>query len=136
MSSLPHKSPPPDDWNDRRIELIIGTLLRIGVLFSAIVVLIGGIIYLFRHGLATASYRTFEGELSPLRSLPGIGHGVLQLSGRAIIQFGLLLLIATPVARVVFSAVAFARERDYLYVAFTLAVLAILGYSLVGAHLG
>jgi len=106
MSSSPHNSPPPDDWNDHSIELIIGTLLRVGVLLSASVVLIGGIIYLFRHGLATASYRTFEGDLSPLRSLPGITHGVLQLSGRAIIQLGLLLLIATPVARVVFSAVA------------------------------
>jgi uncharacterized membrane protein len=136
MSSSPHNSPPPDDWNDHSIELIIGTLLRVGVLLSASVVLIGGIIYLFRHGLATASYRTFEGDLSPLRSLPGITHGILQLSGRAIIQLGLLLLIATPVARVVFSAVAFARERDYLYVAFTLAVLAILAYSLLGAHLG
>ena len=58
-----------------------------------------------------------------------------QLSGRAIIQFGLLLLIATPVARVIFSAVAFAWERDYLYVAFTLAVLAVLTYSLFGGAL-
>jgi uncharacterized membrane protein len=136
MSSSPHNSPPPDEWNDHSIELFIGTLLRVGVLLSASVVLIGGIIYLFRHGLSTASYRTFAGDLSPLRSLTGIGHGVLLLSGRAIIQLGLLLLIATPVARVVFSAVAFARERDYLYVAFTLAVLAILAYSLLGAHLG
>jgi uncharacterized membrane protein len=57
----------------------------------------------------------------------------MQFSARAIIQFGLLLLIATPIARVIFSAVAFAFERDYLYVAFTLAVLAILTYSLLGS---
>jgi uncharacterized membrane protein len=52
------------------------------------------------------------------------------MSARAIIQLGLLLLIATPVARVAFSAVAFAIEHDYMYVVITLIVLAILSYSL------
>jgi uncharacterized membrane protein len=96
---------------------------------------IGGIIYVIRHGSTIADYRTFRGELSPLRTLAGILQGALQLSGRGIIQFGLLLLIATPVARVIFSAIAFALERDHLYVAFTLAVLAVLTYSLLGAGL-
>ena len=50
----------------------------------------------------------------------------MQLSARAIIQLGLLLLIATPVARVLFSAIAFAIERDCMYVVITLIVLAIL----------
>ena len=54
------------------------------------------------------------------------------MNGRAIIQLGLLLLIATPVARVLFSAIAFAIERDYMYVVITLIVLAILLYSLFG----
>ena len=125
----------PSGWNDQRIELMIGNLLRAGVLLSAAVVILGGIIYLARHGHATADYRTFQGELSPLRSLTGIFHGALHLGARAIIQLGLLLLIATPIARVIFSAIAFARERDYLYVVFTLAVLAILTYSLLGASL-
>jgi uncharacterized membrane protein len=125
----------PTGWNDQRIELIIGHLLRAGVLLSAAVVILGGIVYLARHGHATADYRTFQGELSPLRTLNGIFHGALQRSGRAIIQLGLLLLIVTPIARVIFSAIAFARQRDYLYVAFTLAVLAVLTYSLLGASL-
>jgi uncharacterized membrane protein len=122
------------EWNDHSIELVIGHLLRAGVLLSAAVVLIGGLIYLVRHGGTIADYRTFQGELSTLRSITGIFHGVRALSGRAIIQLGLLLLIATPIARVIFSAIAFARERDYLYVAFTLAVLAVLAYSLLGAR--
>jgi len=120
-------------WDDQRIELIIGTLLRAGVLLSASVVSLGGIVYLARHGHTIASYRAFHGDLSSLRSCSGIAHGVMQRSGRAIIQLGLLLLIGTPIARVVFSALAFARERDYLYVAFTLAVLAVLLFSLLGA---
>lgn len=122
-------------WNDQRIELIIGRLLRSGVLLSAAVVVFGGIVYLSRHGHEVASYRAFHGDTSALRTLSGIVHGTLQFSASAIIQLGLLLLIATPIARVIFSAIAFAVERDYLYVAFTLAVLGILAYSLLGAGL-
>ena len=121
------------EWNDQRVELTIGTLLRAGVLLSAAVVAFGGIVYLARHGHAIVSYRDFRGGSSPLRSVSGIFRGLARFSGSAIIQLGLLLLIATPVARVVFSAVAFLRERDYLYVALTLTVLAVLCYSLFGA---
>jgi len=135
MNSTQNPQPPASGWNDQRIELIIGRLLRSGVLLSAAVVIFGAIVYLRRHGHAVADYRIFHGDTSPLRTLPGIFHGTLQFSGRGIIQFGLLLLIATPIARVIFSAIAFAIERDYLYVAFTLAVLAILAYSLLGAGL-
>ena len=124
---------PAHPWNDQSIELIIGQLLRAGVLLSATVVIFGGIVYLTRHGHTPADYRTFHGDISPLRTLAGIFHGTMQFSARAIIQFGLLLLIATPIARVIFSAIAFAIERDYLYVAFTLAVLVILAYSLLGS---
>jgi uncharacterized membrane protein len=132
----PPASPQPaPKWNDQRIELIIGHLLRSGVLLSAAVVIFGGIVYLVRHGHSIADYRIFHGDISPLRTLPGIFHSTLEFSGRGIIQFGLLLLIATPIARVIFSAVAFAIERDYLYVAFTLAVLAVLACSLAGAAL-
>ncbi len=52
------------------------------------------------------------------------------------IQLGLLLLIATPIARVAFSVVGFAIERDRMYVVFTLIVLAILLYSLLGSGVG
>ena len=57
----------------------------------------------------------------------------MHLHGKSIIQFGLLLLIATPIARVMFSVVGFAVERDYLYVALTLIVLGVLLYSLIGS---
>jgi uncharacterized membrane protein len=44
-------------------------------------------------------------------------------------------LIATPIARVMFSVYAFARQRDWLYVCFTLVVLALLVYSLAWGRL-
>jgi uncharacterized membrane protein len=119
-------------WNDQRIEIIIGTLLRVGVLLAASVVVIGATVFLVRHGRDPLDYGTFHGEPTSLTTLAGILHGTMQGSGRAIIQLGLVLLIATPVARVAFSAGAFALEHDYLYVAITLVVFAVLMYSLFG----
>ena len=55
-----------------------------------------------------------------------------RLHSRGIIQLGILLLIATPIARVAFAVFAFAAERDKMYVVFTLIVLTILMYSLIG----
>jgi uncharacterized membrane protein len=121
-----------DAWNDQKIEDIIGNLLRIGVGTAAAVVLVGAAAYLVRHGFGHANYRVFRGEPSDLRTLRGIVRAALGLHPRGIIQLGLVLLIATPVARVAFSVFAFAVERDRMYVVFTLMVLAILILSLAG----
>lgn len=119
--------------DDRRIELMLGNLLRIGVSLSAFVVVVGAAVYLSRHAFEPADFSVFRGEAAALRSLPAVFVGAMHLHGKSIIQFGLLLLIATPVARVIFSAIGFAVERDYLYVALTLIVLAVLLYSLIGS---
>jgi uncharacterized membrane protein len=120
-------------WTDRRVETVVGQLLRAGVILSAGVVLLGGIVFLIRHGLELANYRVFVGEPSELRTLRGIFNRVLAFRGRGIIQLGLLLLIATPIARVAFSIFGFVEEKDRMYVAFTTIVLAILLYSFVGS---
>ena len=119
-------------WTDQKIEDIIGNLLRVGVGTAAAVVFVGAAIYLVRHGTGHANYRVFHGQPSDLRSLRGIIHAALSLRARGIMQLGLVLLIATPVARVAFSVVAFAIEGDRMYVVFTLIVLAILSFSLAG----
>src|SRR5689334_9622152 len=126
-----NKSPASAEWDDQRIEIIIGTLLRTGVILSAAIVLLGGVLYLTRYGHQVPDYSTFQGEPDRFKKVPEIFHGALALSARDIIQVGLLLLIATPVARVFFSAIAFAIERDYMYVIITLIVLGILLYSLL-----
>ena len=118
------------EWTDRRVEGVIGNLLRAGVLLSALVVLSGGAIYLVRHVHDPADYRVFHGEPTELRHIRGILRDSVSLHGRGIIQLGLLLLIATPIARVAFSIFGFAEERDWMYVGFTLIVLMILLYSL------
>jgi len=132
----PRHSFQPQPWRDRRLEAILGNLLRAGVLISAAVVFLGACVYLSRHAHEPADYRIFRGEPSEYRSIPGVIRSVLNGRGRGLIQLGLLLLIATPIARVAFSIVGFAIEGDRLYVAFTLMVLAILLYSLLGSGIG
>jgi uncharacterized membrane protein len=120
-------------WTDKKIEDIVGNLLRVGVLVSALVVLLGASIYLVRHGRSPADYRVFRGEPVELRGIGGILQQAFALRGRGIIQLGLLLLIATPVARVAFAVWGFAEERDRMYAAFALIVLVVLLYSLLGS---
>ena len=120
-------------WTDERIENVVANLLRAGVLLSALIVLVGACIYLIRHGHSPVDYRAFRGEPADLRGVRGIIRDTIDLRGRGIIQLGLLMLIATPIARVAFSAFGFAEERDRMYVVFTVIVFSILLYSLVGS---
>jgi uncharacterized membrane protein len=120
-------------WSDRKVEDLIGNMLRAGVFLSALVVFAGGAVYLARHGGERADYRVFHGEPGELRTIHGILHGAFSLQGRGIIRLGLLLLIATPVARVTLLIIGFAAERDRMYVVFALIVLVILLYSLFGS---
>jgi uncharacterized membrane protein len=120
-------------WTDQQIENTIGNLLRTGVSLSAAIVFAGAIVYLIRHGTSLPDYRVFHGEPAELRNLPGIIHSAFTGHGRGIIQLGLVLLVATPVARVAFSIWGFAEERDHMYTVFTVIVLVILLYSLLGS---
>jgi uncharacterized membrane protein len=114
------------------METAVGNLLRVGVMAAATLVLIGGGVYLVRHGGEMPRYRVFRGEPSDLCSVTGIVTEAFLLRGRGIIQLGLLLLIATPVMRVVVSLAAFARRQDRIYIVVTLLVLGLLIYSLLG----
>ena len=105
------------------------------MLTAATVVLVGGAIFLLRHGLEIPAYKSFRGEPSDLRSVVGIIGDVFRGSGRGVIQLGVLLLIATPVMRVVLLLVGFAWQRDRLYAAVSLVVLMLLLYSLFGGRL-
>ncbi len=127
-------------WTEQQIEQIVGNLLRVGVILAGVVVLLGGILFLIQEGSGSIEdskhhdYRTFRGVPPDLMSLSGIVRGALAGRGQSLIQLGLLLLIATPVARVVFSVFAFLMQRDYLYVGITLIVLGVLLCSLFWKH--
>jgi uncharacterized membrane protein len=90
---------------DQKLEEIVGQLLRWGVTLAAGLVAAGGVWYL-AAGKTVPNYRHFVPAIQSRRmvtALPG---------PEALILAGILLLIGTPVARVVFSLVAFALERD------------------------
>jgi len=121
---------------DKDIQLMTSLVLRWGVLLSMGVVILGGIVYIYRHGHEAIDYSTFTGEPYFTRNLNAIAVAVVNFKGRAIIQAGILLLIATPIARVLFSVVGFVLEKDYLYVGITLLVLAIIVASMMGGFGG
>jgi len=102
------------------------------VLLSALVVGFGAVVYLSQHGQEPVHYHIFRGEPGPLRSFSRVFPLALTLEGRAIMQVGLVLLIAIPFARVLFSEAVFLKERDWMYSVFTLVVLLILTVSLFG----
>ncbi len=121
--------------SDRRLEAIIGNLLRTGVVIAATVTSIGGVIYIAQSGQSLAHYRVFHGTPADLRHIKGVLSDATSGDGPGIMQLGLLLLIATPVARVAFSLAAFAVQRDRLYVVVTLVVLGVLTFSMAGGQL-
>jgi uncharacterized membrane protein len=122
---------PPSRVSDHAVQQVIGRLLQLGVLLAALVVLVGAVLLLVQHGRMPVDYSVFQGEPDGLRSIAGILRGVMAAHSEAIVQLGLLLLIATPVARVAFTLVAFVLQRDRTYVVVTTLVLALLLYGLV-----
>jgi uncharacterized membrane protein len=118
-------------WSDERIRRIAGALLRTGVLAAALIVAVGGAIYLARHGHEKTSLAVFRNEPREYKTVGGILTNAETFHGRGLIQLGLLVLIATPVAQVAMSVLGFARERDFRYVVIGLIVLAFLAYGLL-----
>lgn len=121
----------PPRMNDQRLETIIGRLLQVGVAIAAALVLVGGFMYLGEHRGAAIDRSKFQGEPLELESVVGIASLAVNGDAEGLIQLGILVLIATPIARVVFSVYAFGLERDRLYVVVTLIVLALLIVGLI-----
>jgi uncharacterized membrane protein len=118
---------------DQKLEVAIGRMLQFGVLLAAAVVFLGGILYLRQETGPRPDYSHFHGESAGLISPASIITNAFYGDPQSIIQLGLLLLIATPIARVVLAAVGFLLERDRLYFWISLIVLAVLLYSLLHA---
>jgi uncharacterized membrane protein len=120
-------------FDDARMEVIMGRLLQVGVLLAASVVLVGGAMYVSAHAGEAANYRVFVAQPAGVRRLPALVGGIVRGDASAVIQLGILLLVATPIGRVVFAVIGFMLERDRLYVAVSLTVLAVLLVGLLRA---
>jgi len=117
---------------DEKMDIVIGTILRIGVLSAALVVAAGVVFYLRENGGRIPDYSVFHPFMAFAPGIRALAGDVAALKSTAMIQLGLLLLIATPLLRVVFSFIAFILQRDILYTVVTLIVLVVLCISLLG----
>jgi len=118
------------------LERTLSRVLLIGVLVS--VGLVGlGLLLLWGRQDSLFSSATLEG----LRSYPGSFHdeslgqtlrGALALRPAALVYAGLLVLLATPLARVLVAGVLFVRLREWVFVGVATAV----GGILLAAWLG
>ena len=123
-------------FKDTDMQMLLGKVLRAGMIISTSIVFIGGIFYIYRHGHTIADYKDFKGVPAFIATAGGVVNGVVNLKGQAIIQLGIILLIFTPILRVMFSTIGFVLEKDYLYVGITLLVLAIIFMSMLSGHAG
>jgi len=129
-----------EDRRVRQVELAISRLLRVGVVVSLCVVVLGTDVSFIRH----PDYKSVPSELRRLttpgaafpQTLGDVWRGVRQFRGQAIVAAGLLLLVATPVMRVAVSILGFVYERDWTFVAITSLVLALLLLSFVLGRAG
>lgn len=115
-----------------KFEVALGNLLRTGVLIAAGVVLLGAGLYLAASANVHPDYHKFQSEPANLKSVHQVVYGSAALRPASVLQLGLILLILTPIARVLFSVFVFLKQRDWMYTFFTLIVLGILCYSLLG----
>ncbi len=125
---------PGKGLTDRQAEQLVGRILQIGVLLSALVVSAGGILYLTQNAGKPAGHHEFHREPERLRNPVEVVQEAMELHPRAVMQLGVLLLILTPVVRVAFTVLVFLAQRDVKFVAVTVFVLAVLLLSLLGAR--
>jgi uncharacterized membrane protein len=123
-------------FKDTDMQAVIGWILRIGVIISMLIVVIGGVFFVRRHGHSIPNFHKFNNIPPFIRDPAGVFDGVVHLKGQAIIQLGIMLLIATPVMRVVFAIIGFLLEKDYLYTLISLVVLSIILISMISGHAG
>jgi uncharacterized membrane protein len=121
----------PDSMNT-----VVSKVLRYGVVLSAVVITFGTVLLAAVDGLeVTEAYTTYYPDQVPHGnfdvSLAGLSNGLLLLDPFSIIELGVFILLATPVARVLFSIFLFVAEGDRTYVYITSAVLILLLFSML-----
>lgn len=122
----------PRDDGSRRLEDALSRGLTAGVMLAAAVMLSGVVLAAFRGGGNVTHLTTYTPGEEGVRSFTAIARGAAGLDPQSVMQFGVVLLILTPVARVALSMIVFARGGDRLYVALSLTVLLMLLAGFLG----
>ena len=111
------------------LDFILNMVLRIGLFLAIAFVLCGGTIFLWKNGTEIIDYHIFDGVPASLKGPANIFNAALPNRLLAVIQLGIILLIATPIVRVITCVIVFAAERDILYVLLSFFVLAVLLFA-------
>lgn len=114
---------------EKDLQSLIGNLLRIGVIIAMTIVIAGTFLFLWQHGKETADYSQFNEQ--DVFSFPGFFHQLMNGESTAIVDLGVMVLIATPVARVLFTMIGFWLEKDRLYTVIAFIVLCIIIFSML-----
>jgi len=118
------------------MNVVIGKVLRYGVLLSGMLIILGTTGLALTNGASdTSGMLIYNPNFIPHDSIDvspsGLVHGIVAFAPFSWIELGVVVLIATPVARVLISVFLFAAERDRLYVLITAVVLALLLFSIL-----
>ena len=117
---------------EKRMARHISAVLRTGVVLSAALVALGAASFSWLELASVPRYDVFRGEPEALCRAAGIVQAALAGSGRGVIQLGVLVLLATPVARVALSLLTFVLIGDRTYMIVAAAVLFMLALGLAG----
>lgn len=113
----------------KKSNIALSTVLRIGLVSSLLCIISGAGLFLWECAQCTPDYKEFYGEPGHLTKINEIFLYALQGNSLGIVQLGILLLIATPILRVITCIAMFAEERDHLYIVLALVVLLVLLYG-------
>ncbi|WP_267401561.1 MULTISPECIES: DUF1634 domain-containing protein [unclassified Chryseobacterium] len=117
------------DFTDVDLNRSVGNLLRLGVILSVVTSLIG-FVKLFMEGFKMPKkYSSLAIGNSSDKVWGHFWNSLCKGEGSAIIQLGILLLIFTPLMRIIFALIGYLKEKDYVYVVISSIVLAIMAIS-------
>lgn len=130
VSPSPGSPAPLPTAHKRDLEASLANLLTAGTAIAAIVLLVGLVIYLLRDHGTHLDFKEFVARNQS--GVFGVFREAAQMNGASVMQLGVVLLILTPVTRVLFTLFAFLYKRDWMYVVVTVIVLGVLLYGLFG----
>ena len=117
------------NFTDVDLNRSVGNLLRLGVILSVVTSLIG-FVKLFMEGFEMPKkYRLLNMGTSSEKVWGHFWETLCKGEGMAIIQLGILMLIFTPLMRIIFALIGYLKEKDYVYVVISSIVLAIMAVS-------
>ncbi len=116
-------------FTDVDLNRSVGNLLRLGVILSVITSLVG-FVKLFTEGFKMPrKYKLLDMGTSSEKVWSHFWETLCKGEGMAIIQLGILMLIFTPLMRIIFALIGYLKEKDYVYVIISSIVLAIMAIS-------